>query len=92
MSILRELVKSCEREGKKVYVHLSDRYTAEKFLQDAEKEGFIFADGVKPTARHISDFMAIHGDMTINYVGYIGRMAYSSGENSIICINYVASR
>ena len=85
MYTLKELVSN---STKPVYVHLSDSKAAKQFLIDAENQGFVFSDGVKPTEKHISDFFSVHSDMTINYIGAIGRIAYQCKAGNIICIDY----
>lgn len=72
---LRELCR-----GGKVYVRLPDEGAARRFLRQAEAEGFRFGDGVKPTARHYSDMMAIAPDGTLCYVTAAGRIAVASGR------------
>ncbi|MCQ2353935.1 MAG: hypothetical protein MJ102_02395 [Clostridia bacterium] len=76
--------------SKPVYVYLPNPETAILFLSDAEKQGFIFSDGAKPTEKHISDFFVVHPDMTINYLGTIGRIAYQCNSDSIIRFDYTA--
>ena len=71
-----------EKDGR-VYVYLANTDIGEKFLQQAEQEGFTFGDGAKPTDRHYSEIMAINHNLSINYVGYVGRMAYGSGTQTI---------
>ena len=62
------------------------------FLQDAENEGFLFRDGVKPTQREADSIFAINDDMTINYVGFVGHVAYQAadriGNKPLIKIDY----
>ena len=53
------------------------------YTRQAEAEGFTFGDGVKPTERDYAEVMAINHDCTINYVGAVGMMAYSSGAKLI---------
>ena len=57
-----------------------------------QNEGFTFSDGVKPTERQISDIIAVNDDMTINYVGAIGRIAYQAadkiGDKPLVRIDY----
>ena len=48
-----------------------------------EKEGFAFTDGAKPTSRHVSDFIAVNPDRTVNYVGTAGRIAFGSGAETV---------
>ena len=81
-------IKELANMGERVYVHLKDEETAQRFLRDAEAEGFIFSDGVHPTDRHWSDLYAIHPDGTLNYVGTIGRIEYGSGADSVVRIDY----
>ena len=76
---IRELT---ELNGR-VYVYLADETTGRQFLEQAEREGFTFGDGVKPTQRHWSDLMAVNDDGTINYVGTNGRIAWSSGVKTV---------
>ena len=81
-------IKELANMGERVYVHLKDRETAERFLHDAETEGFTFGDGVSPTDRHWSDLYAIHPDGTLNYVGTIRRIHYGSSADGIVRIEY----
>nr|WP_316624304.1 hypothetical protein [uncultured Ruminococcus sp.] len=81
-------IKELASMGERVYVFLKDEETAQRFLHDAESEGFSFGDGVKPTDRHWSDLYAIHSDGTLNYVGSIGRIEFGSGSDSIVQVDY----
>ncbi len=76
----------------RIYVYLATENICNQFLKDAENEGFTFCDGTKPTAKHSSDILAINDDMTMNYVGFIGRMAYQAankiGNESLVKIDY----
>ncbi len=78
MSKIKSLLT--EYSNNRIYVYLADEETGIQFLKDAETEGFTFGDGEKPTARHISDIFAINDDMTINYVGYVGHLAYKVAD------------
>lgn len=81
-------IKELANMGERVYVYLKDEETAQKFLRDAEAEGFTFGDGVKPTERRWSDLYAIHLDGTLNYVGAIGHIEYGSGADNVVRIDY----
>ena len=81
-------IKELASMGERVYVYLKDEETVQRFLHDAETEGFTFGDGVKPTDRHWSDLYAIHPDGTLNYVGAIGRIEYGLGADSVVRIDY----
>lgn len=76
----------------KIYVYLDNVDIAKQFLQDAENEGFTFCDGINPTERTPANIMAINRDLTINYVGFIGRMAYQAantiGNETLTKIDY----
>ena len=74
--------------AKTIYVYAEDAATASQFLQDAESEGFMWSDGCKPTQKHISDFYAVHTDMTINYIGAVGRTAFQCDSDNILRLNY----
>lgn len=65
----------------RVYVYLADERIGKRFLEDAEKAGFTFCDGVKPTERDLDSIYALNQDMTINYVGFVGHMAYGSANS-----------
>lgn len=71
-----------EQDGR-VYVYLANSVIGEKFLQQAEQEGFTFADGVKPTERCYAEIMAVNRDITINFVGMNGRIAFGSGAKTV---------
>ena len=64
----------------RVYVHLSSKNVAKIFLQNAESEGFRFGDGKKPTKRKWDDIYALNKDFTLNFVGYIGHIAFHHPE------------
>lgn len=73
---IKELVNTGRTE--KVYVYICNDEIGKKFMQQAEDEGFVFGDGVKPTERCYAEIMAVNDDITINFVGSIGRMAFGS--------------
>lgn len=76
----------------RVYVYLANEEICKRFLQDAEDEGFTFSDGAKPTQKHTSDILAVNPDLTINYVGAVGHIAYQAasriGNQKLIRIDY----
>lgn len=77
----------------RVYVYLKDEQTGKKFLEQAEAEGYTFCDGEKPTNREFSFVMAVNEDMTINYVGANGYIAFSSnapfvGSKRLMRVDY----
>lgn len=76
----------------RIYVYLATEEISKQFLQDVENEDFTFCDGVKPTERDADSIFAINNDMTINYVGFVGHMAYQVadkiGNQPLIKIDY----
>lgn len=67
----------------RVYVYLANSDVGEKFLLQAEQEGFTFTDGAKPTERCYAEIMSVNRDITINFVGMNGRIAFGSGAKTI---------
>lgn len=76
----------------RVYVYLSSEEVCDRFLHDTEKEGFTFCDGVTPTERKGADIYALNRNRTINYVGFIGYIAFQSakriGNQKLVKIDY----
>ena len=66
----------------KVYVHLPTPELGCAFMQQAEAEGFTFADGTKPTERPDETFECLNPDHTLSFIGMFGRQAYGSGTNT----------
>lgn len=67
----------------RVYVYLANDEIDNKFMQQAEHEGFTFGDAAKPTERNYAEIMAVNHDTTINFVGANGRIAFGSGTQKI---------
>lgn len=67
----------------RVYVYLADEETGKQFMQQAEIEGFTFKDGVKPTQRDWEGILALNRDLTLNYVGFVGHMAFGAKAKKI---------
>lgn len=82
MTNTRTITELSKKNGR-VYVYLANVAIGEKFLQQAEDEGFTFADGAKPTERCYAEIMAVNRDITINFVGMNGRIAFGSGAKTI---------
>ena len=79
-------ITSLINANKKVYVRMSSDEICKAFLAQAENEGFLFG-GMKPTAKHPSDLIAVLSDKTLCYVGTIGRMAAGSGAENVCVID-----
>ena len=82
MTNTRTITELSKMNGR-VYVYLANVAIGEKFLQQAEDEGFTFADGAKPTERCYAEVMAVNGNKTINFVGANGRIAFGSGAKTV---------
>lgn len=82
MTNTRTITELSKMNGR-VYVYLANVAIGEKFLQQAEDEGFTFADGAKPTERCYAEIMAVNGNKTINFVGANGRIAFGSGAKTV---------
>lgn len=85
MKSIKELVM---KETRPVYVHTPSKASARDFLKQAEKEGFLFGDGKLPTKKPLDDYYALHQDLTMNYIGYIGRLRWKSNDDEIIRVEY----
>ena len=85
MKTLIELVHSTNQ---RVYVHLSDKSTQQAFIRQAESEGFTFSGGKRITDMPLDDFYALNKDMTVNYINFVGRMAWQCGAGNVLKIEY----
>lgn len=56
------------------YIYCRSTAIAKRFLADAEKEGFVFADGKAPTAKETTDIFALKDDFTICYTGIVAHI------------------
>ena len=79
-------IESLINANKKVYVRMSSDEICKAFFAQAENEGFLFG-GMKPTAKHPSDLIAVLSDKTLCYVNSIGRMAAGSGAENVCVID-----
>jgi hypothetical protein len=59
----------------KIYIYLKDRQICERFLQDAENEGYLFGK-IKPTETDGADIIALEKSKQLSYVGFVGHMAF----------------
>lgn len=82
---LTELVHST---NKRVYVHLSDIETIRIFINNAEKEGFSFLENKRISDMPLDNFYALNKNLTVNYINFIGRVAYQCGAENILRVDY----
>lgn len=80
---MERTIKQLSRTDGKVYVYLANDEIGNKFMQQAESEGFTFCDGEKPTGRCYAEIMSVNKNLTINFVGSVGRMCFGSGVTSV---------
>lgn len=85
MKSIKELVM---KETRPVYVHTPSKALAKDFLKQAEKEGFLFSDGKRPTKKPLDDYYALHQDLTMNFIGFAGRLKWKSGQEDILRVEY----
>ena len=72
---MRTISNLLNHEGR-IYVYLASKNLCNLFLKHAEEEGFTFGDGIKPTEREADNLYSLNPNWTVNYVGYIGRIAF----------------
>jgi hypothetical protein len=85
MKSIKELVM---KETRPVYIHTPSKAIAKDFLRQAEKVGFLFGDGKRPTKKPLDDYYALHQDLTMNYMSYIGRLHWKNKADNIIRLEY----
>ena len=91
---MRTIAELLNLDGR-VYVYVPSKNIRRLFLKNAQEEGFRFADGVKPTRRRAyDDIYALNKDFTLNFVGYIGHIAFHHPEvpndYNLIKVDYAA--
>lgn len=87
----RKLKELCDLNAR-VYLVLTDEQVRREFTQQAEREGITYCDGVKVSARPCEDIMALNHDGTINFVGFVGHLAFAAakaiGREPLLRIDY----
>lgn len=87
-----KIKKLLENFNGRIYIYLPDEETCSRFLHDAEAENFTFCDGAFPTSKRHSDLYAVNRDNTINFVGFVGHLAFGCadqiGDEKLIRIDY----
>ena len=74
--------------NKRVYVYLSDMETIRIFINNAEKEGFSFSENKRVSDIPLDNFYALNKNSTVNYINFIGRVAYQCGAENILRVDY----
>lgn len=92
MSKEKRTIKDLLSKKGRIYVYLANSEIGNEFMYRAENEGFVFEDGMKPTSRRYASVMAINNNYTINFVGFIGYMAFGGaktiGNSKLVRINF----
>ena len=78
MTTLRDTIR---QYNCKVSVRIDTAADGERFLKQAEAEGFRFSDGVLPSARPWAKLLALTADGTLSYATFAGHMA--AGANAV---------
>ncbi len=81
-------IKELLQQGKKVYIVLPTKAMQYRFMSDADREGITFGDGVRAIDRMSSDIMALLPDGHICFVGWVGRMCFKQGGDSVLRVDY----
>ena len=77
----------------RVYVYCPDHRTKQQFIEDAENEYLRYRDGVSLKEREPEDIMALNRDGTVNFVGYVGHLAFRTttkkvGDKTLLRVDY----
>ena len=76
-------IKELSNQNGRVYVYLANAEIGDRFLKQAEAEGFTYGDGMMPTEREYAEIVAVNHDHTINFVGTNGRIAFGAKALSV---------
>ena len=95
VALLNENIKGFRRrfkyrkQRKSVYIYCRSKSIAYRFLSDAEQEGFLFADGKRPTQKDHWDIYALNEDLTISYTGWAGHVIFKNAlAGNVVRIDY----
>lgn len=73
----------------KVYVVLPNKAIQYRFFSDAEREGFTFSNGEKPTSGECYHLIGVHSDKTLTYVsGWASNVYYNLNRKKLITVDY----
>lgn len=78
MTTLRDTIRTFTG---KVYIRLDAAADGERFLKQAEAEGFRFSDGVLPSARPWAKLFSLTPDGVLSYATFAGHAA--AGANAV---------
>lgn len=76
-------------QPKHICVYCRSTAIAKRFLKDAEKEGFMFSDGMAPSSKETDNLYAIHDDFTICYTGIAAHMMFGHRDvGNVLWVDY----
>ncbi|MCD8117931.1 MAG: hypothetical protein LUE29_00320 [Lachnospiraceae bacterium] len=86
-------LKALAELGARVYVYCPDCRTKQQFIEKAEDEYFHYCDGKSLLEREPENIMALNQDKTVNFVGYIGHLAFRTsakmvGDKTLLKVDY----
>ena len=81
-------IKQLINNEKKVYILLNNKAIQYRFMSDAEREGIMYGNNVKPTELPVEDIMALKPDGTICFLGWAGHACFYYGGKTAIRIDY----
>lgn len=88
MSKRKSISELVTNSKKRVYVFLADKETEKRFIIDADAEGYVFEDGTKLLERAPNNLYALNCDKTVNFLNYIGRIAFQCNSKHIVKVDY----
>ncbi len=75
-------------KDKRVWLYFRNEEIWKIFCQQAEKEGFVWADDRNMSQVEYNDIVAINDNMTFNYVGFVGHMAFNTEDTNHYKIDF----
>ena len=94
LSIRNRSIKSVFRQiqyrdlPRHTYIYCRSTAIAKRFLEDAEKEGFLFVGGAAPTSKETSDIFALNDDFTVSYTGIVAHMMFGCDRGNVQWVDY----
>ncbi len=76
----RTLTALTKLDGR-VYIYCADRKTRQQFIEDAEHEQFHYGNSVLLRERNPDSIMALNKDQTVNFIGFVGTMAFHHADH-----------
>ena len=82
-------LKSLIEKNKKVWFYCGTEAFQSRFLEQAEKEGFITMSGEKPTSLSLQHLYGISGEGTMGYIShFIWLKSFHADSKDILRIDY----